>query len=228
MSVSTSSRSSRDYNNEAIQKGLHQSFTSQAQAFVRTVEKEIQAIQMQAMESYAHGAEDSDDHSINSSISSTSLLDNNILTDDAKISDMAMKLHLGSSSGSGSGREFNTAAAGAVNVGTVNITNLLNERLSLTESITTLGRHVPNCVMHDLTMQVQGGLHVQASQRNEEPSKLIVPHSQTYTAALLFIDMSGFTKLSLLLDLESLSKVSCLHYFSFFSGELFNTFFVWV
>lgn len=44
-------------------------------------------------------------------------------------------------------------------------------------------------------------------QRDEE-TKLTMPYANTYSAALLFVDMSGFTKLSQMLDLESLSKVS--------------------
>jgi class 3 adenylate cyclase len=35
-----------------------------------------------------------------------------------------------------------------------------------------------------------------------------LPHASMYHCALLFVDISGFTKLSTLLDPESLSKVS--------------------
>lgn len=92
--------------------------------------------------------------------------------------------------------------------GSLNITNLLAERASVIESIAWLGRHVPRCVLRDLSREVMG-LH------KKEESLLSMPHPQIYRAALLFIDMSGFTKLSLLLDLESLSKVcrECLHLF---------------
>ena len=69
------------------------------------------------------------------------------------------------------------------------------------ESINWLGRHVPHCVIRDLTKDV---LRIH---KKKEPL-LTIPHSQTYSAALLFVDMSGFTKLSQLLDLESLSRVS--------------------
>lgn len=85
-----------------------------------------------------------------------------------------------------------------------NINSLLLERASLIQSITWLGRHVPSCVMQDVIKEVS---HIY----KREESRLIMPHAQIYKAALLFIDMSGFTQLSLLLDLESLSKV-CMFY----------------
>ena len=74
------------------------------------------------------------------------------------------------------------------------------DKRSLKESISWLERHVPRCVMRDLTREV-------LRLNTKEKKYLVMPHAQTYKAALLFIDMSGFTKLSLLLDLESLSKV---------------------
>ena len=37
---------------------------------------------------------------------------------------------------------------------------------------------------------------------------LQMPYAERHTCALLFIDISGFTKLSMLLDMESLSKVN--------------------
>ncbi len=76
-----------------------------------------------------------------------------------------------------------------------------NERDSIIESIEWLARHVPRCVMKDLSLDAL------RYQRDEE-TKLTMPYANTYSAALLFVDMSGFTKLSQMLDLESLSKVS--------------------
>lgn len=89
--------------------------------------------------------------------------------------------------------------------GSLNITDLLMERVALTESITWLQRHVPSCVIQEL------GQEVLRIHRQKEPL-IRVPHAKIYTAALLFVDMSGFTKLSLMLDLESLSKV-CVYVF---------------
>ena len=75
-----------------------------------------------------------------------------------------------------------------------------SERDSVIDSIKWLSRHVPRCVIRDLCDDAF------RHQRNEE-TKLTLPHAKTYSAALLFIDMSGFTKLSQMMDLESLSKV---------------------
>lgn len=75
-----------------------------------------------------------------------------------------------------------------------------SERDSVIESIKWLRRHVPRCVITDLCDDAL------RHQRNEE-TKLTMPHAKSYSAALLFIDMSGFTKLSQMMDLESLSKV---------------------
>ena len=58
-----------------------------------------------------------------------------------------------------------------------------SERLGLTGSITLLGRHVPNLVIHDLSSEVL------RMQRKQKPI-LTMPHAQTYKAALLFVDMS--------------------------------------
>ena len=85
--------------------------------------------------------------------------------------------------------------------------NLLTERSSLINSITWLERHVPKCVMSDLREEVIR-IH------NNEKSMLKMPYAQTYSAALLFVDMSGFTQLCLLLDLESLSRVRTQHAFN--------------
>ena len=108
----------------------------------------------------------------------------------------------------------------------------LAERAAIIESINWLGRHVPQCVLNRLcqdiiklneesktpkiirrrSSQIMAGHSTStssssASDRSSKP--LEMPLSETYEAALLFIDMSGFTKLSQLLDVESLSKVRC-------------------
>mmetsp|Transcript_20356 Transcript_20356/g.23384 ORF Transcript_20356/g.23384 Transcript_20356/m.23384 type:complete len:1580 (-) Transcript_20356:160-4899(-) len=88
--------------------------------------------------------------------------------------------------------------------GSLNIASLPAEIACTIESITWLGRHVPRCVMRDLSREVLQ-LH-----KNEKP--MVIPCAHTYRAALIFIDISGFTKLSLLLDLESLSKFINLYF----------------
>lgn len=91
--------------------------------------------------------------------------------------------------------------------------NLLMERAALTDSIKWLGRHVPGRVMSDLTGEV---MRIHNKRGNDDHRKkkdtcvqadMVIPHSQIYKAALLFVDISGFTKLSLMLGLESLSRV---------------------
>lgn len=72
------------------------------------------------------------------------------------------------------------------------------EVLLVIDSIRWMSGHIPRCVLQDLTR------HAMLSQKKIMPK---MPYAQTYRAALLFIDMSGFTKLSQLLDVESLSKV---------------------
>ncbi len=67
-------------------------------------------------------------------------------------------------------------------------------------SIKWMSGYVPRCVLQDLTEQAMVG-------RNIDSDSSRMPYSQTHDAALLFIDMSGFTKLSQMLDVENLSKV---------------------
>mmetsp|Transcript_21460 Transcript_21460/g.26329 ORF Transcript_21460/g.26329 Transcript_21460/m.26329 type:complete len:184 (-) Transcript_21460:18-569(-) len=84
-------------------------------------------------------------------------------------------------------------------LGSVEISNMIEERSNIIESIHWLGRHVPRCVLRDLTTSV--------SCLTEDGDPAIgLPLASTYTGALLFIDMSGFTKLSLMLDLNRLSR----------------------
>ncbi len=76
----------------------------------------------------------------------------------------------------------------------------VERKQSTVDAITWLSRHVPNCVLRDLTRD--------AIRMNKKKEPLVViPHTHTYKSALLFIDMSGFTKLSLILDIENLSRV---------------------
>ena len=82
-----------------------------------------------------------------------------------------------------------------------NRSKALSQDISLIiESIRWMSSHVPRCVIQDLTKEA-----MLVHKKENNMSKM--PFSRTYRAALLFIDMSGFTKLSQLLDVESLSKV---------------------
>lgn len=79
----------------------------------------------------------------------------------------------------------------------------LAKRAVTIDAIHRYSRHVPNCVLKDIYSEATlADTNVEIAQSNTTPK------SQKYQAALLFIDMSGFTKLSQALDVESLSKVS--------------------
>lgn len=79
----------------------------------------------------------------------------------------------------------------------------LAKRAVTIDAIHRYSRHVPNCVLKDIYSEATlADTNVDIAQSNATPK------SQKYQAALLFIDMSGFTKLSQALDVESLSKVS--------------------
>lgn len=99
--------------------------------------------------------------------------------------------------------------------------SIIQERLLMIKSIRWMSGHVPRCVMQDLTKQVMLG-----HEGDSTMSKM--PYAKTYRAALLFIDMSGFTKLSQLLDLESLSKVRNFQLFlrTFFFHLIIKLFFI--
>lgn len=79
----------------------------------------------------------------------------------------------------------------------------LVKRAAIIESIKWLGRHVPGCALDQLSQHVDN-----LSKKSYGNKRMELPHASEYQAALLFIDMSGFTKLSQHLDVESLSKVS--------------------
>ncbi len=112
------------------------------------------------------------------------------------------------------------------------ISTLIAEKVAMLESISWLGRHVPRCVIRDLYSEVLRIRKKEAlvyknqkkakikppdgerdwtppsvEEGNETYLEMKMPQAETYSAALLFIDMSGFSKLSLMLDLESLSRV---------------------
>ena len=202
------------------------------QAFVQTVDSDILAYA--ATESFEHhgndGCDSDNDHSISSSISSK-------LEDSSNFPTMTMKnLCVDDVPGrsGGSCEETKSKSLSTTNLqecdanvlsrspnsntkplNTVNITNLLAEREALTESMMVLGRHIPYCVTQDLIDEI-----LRINQK-KEPA-LIMPHATTYTAALLFIDMSGFTKLSLSLDLETLSRVCCYVHIFFYQGLIFS------
>jgi class 3 adenylate cyclase len=105
----------------------------------------------------------------------------------------------------------------------IRIGETLIERAALTESIDSLSRHVPRCVLmslkEDAITMVQesqqrknhpkkGIMKRMATKLHESPVGKIMslPRAYTYQAALLFVDISGFTSLSQGLDLNILSK----------------------
>ena len=79
----------------------------------------------------------------------------------------------------------------------------LLKRATIIESIKWLGRHVPGCALNEICQHV-----FNLANKSTETTPMVFPHVSRYSSALLFIDMSGFTKLSQHLDVESLSKVS--------------------
>ena len=117
------------------------------------------------------------------------------------------------------------------------ISNYDDERGILLESIRRLGNHIPECVLSELNQEIiiltqieKQKLHNEKKLQNNmmrsdstqesankipletippirrEPMSL--PYATRHTSALLFVDISGFTKLSTLLSVESLSKVN--------------------
>ncbi len=111
-------------------------------------------------------------------------------------------------------------------------TNKSDERTPVLESIYWLGRHVPHCVLENISHEAKDPYSIsnwqtpnneqelrrsltkavslkslQSSKKsNRDDPQRRLPHKKGYKAALLFIDMSGFTKISQDLDVESLSK----------------------
>jgi hypothetical protein len=86
---------------------------------------------------------------------------------------------------------------------TTNSISLTKTRASIIDSIEWLGRHVPCCVLSQISHEV-----LYYKKGNPMEHNFRMPYAVPYEAALLFVDMSGFTKLSQSLDVESLSKVS--------------------
>ncbi len=105
----------------------------------------------------------------------------------------------------------------------------LAERATIIKSINWLSRHVPQCVLSDLNGEIlqltKSALDMKKSLKSKSDDNytdgklasimeslnvkppMEMPYATEYKAALLFIDMSGFTKISQELDVESLSKV---------------------
>ena len=77
-------------------------------------------------------------------------------------------------------------------------------RAAIIQSIRWLSRHLPRYALNQIRQHVVN--HMNGTASKESPMTL--PFVSSYRAALLFVDMSGFTKLSQHLDVESLSKVS--------------------
>ncbi|KAL7552126.1 hypothetical protein ACHAWF_018244 [Thalassiosira exigua] len=103
------------------------------------------------------------------------------------------------------------------------VSSFLVERSNLMQSITWLSRHVPGCVLKSLFESIaaireskMGGSQTDGS--SQPPTASIgqsvpqspaghLPLSKHHDGALLFVDISGFTKLSVTLDVENLSNV---------------------
>jgi len=90
-----------------------------------------------------------------------------------------------------------------------------SDRKGFVDSVNWLVRHVPQCVLRRLTEEIlfyqderDEGLGVRRKSITsiEASDPMSMPHGTQYDAALLFIDMSGFTVLSQKLDVESFSK----------------------
>lgn len=180
---------------ETKESDIEQSLASQAEAFVKTVERELQAIE--AMQSSIEH-DSSDSHSFASSISSR------IDDQDGIVQATAKRNLMDDLQNNFQETSLSTVTDHITNTNfPATIEELHKARTVLSDSINILGRHVPGCVVRDLTLEA---LDISKDQ-NQLRHKLVMPHSQHYQAALLFVDMSGFTKLAQLLDLESLSRV---------------------
>lgn len=79
------------------------------------------------------------------------------------------------------------------------VSKILIERSKISESISWLARHVPYCLLKDLLHDVEEGLPI------------ALPYATYRRCALLFVDISGFTKLSQIMSVENLSKVKPIH-----------------
>jgi hypothetical protein len=79
------------------------------------------------------------------------------------------------------------------------VSKILIERSKISESISWLARHVPFCLLKDLLHDVEEGLPI------------ALPYATYRRCALLFVDISGFTKLSQIMSVENLSKVKPIH-----------------
>lgn len=98
----------------------------------------------------------------------------------------------------------------------------VTDRSSIIDSINWLGRHVPQCVIKQLTnevMQTSSQANICHKGRGfffwrkssddsiAQMSDMDMPHGTQYEAAFLLIDMSGFTKLSQKLTVDHFSMV---------------------
>lgn len=75
-------------------------------------------------------------------------------------------------------------------------------------SIKKLSMHVPTCVLKKLTKDMIESQNIEEAEEKHEAGSQCEENVEVYQGALLFVDMSGFTKLSQALEVEELSKVS--------------------
>ena len=76
--------------------------------------------------------------------------------------------------------------------------------------------HVPTCVLKKLTKDMLESQNMEEGEEKHEADSQCDDYVEVYQGALLFVDMSGFTKLSQALEVEELSKV-CFFYTVFYT-----------
>mmetsp|Transcript_13801 Transcript_13801/g.20475 ORF Transcript_13801/g.20475 Transcript_13801/m.20475 type:complete len:396 (-) Transcript_13801:493-1680(-) len=95
-------------------------------------------------------------------------------------------------------------------------------RKRLSDSVSWFGCHTPECVLKRISASRRSGsstsMRAKSSHRSTIQS-LNLPHLSKHKCALLFVDISGFTKLSTILDVETLSK-SINSYFELIVNEV--------
>ena len=89
----------------------------------------------------------------------------------------------------------------------ITIGSSLMNQASRKLSIKKLSMHVPTCVLKKLTKDMLESQNMEEGEEKHEADSQCDDNVEVYQGALLFVDMSGFTKLSQALEVEELSKV---------------------
>lgn len=92
----------------------------------------------------------------------------------------------------------------------ITIGSSLMNQASRKLSIKKLSMHVPACVLKKLTKDMIKSQNIEEGEEKHEADSQCEDNVEVYQGALLFVDMSGFTKLSQALEVEELSKVCLL------------------